>query len=361
MTGRNRSLDGLRAVAVILTYLVHYCGSYMATFRGGNPNVVLWKDWHGPFDQIMYWCFRSHHGVYIFFILSGFLIARIVTRREFNYWFFVINRAKRIYPAFLLALVVCIVAGLFLRIPLPSCWDIFLNMFFLNGAPLSGVTGIVFNNVTWSLFFEMAFYLCFPLIVMCARWSGEALLSALVLAGVLIAYLPGVTGYYTEFFLFLFAGAIIGCLPPRSIETVAAQFSDAAVGILYAVIVALFTMEYIHTGPFVWMFAGLGAIVICKAVSGVGVLAVALSWAPLAWLGRISYSFYLLHSVALAFLFAGWWRLYIQGLGIVGNAVVLGAFGFLLSTAISWLSYLLVERPYFRTHKPVDLATAPAA
>ncbi|MGC0320814.1 peptidoglycan/LPS O-acetylase OafA/YrhL [Bradyrhizobium sp. USDA 326] len=40
MIGRNRSLDGLRGVAVLLTFLVHYCGTYMATFRGANPNVV---------------------------------------------------------------------------------------------------------------------------------------------------------------------------------------------------------------------------------------------------------------------------------------------------------------------------------
>ena len=40
MIERNHGLDGLRGVAVVLTYLVHYCGSYMAKFRGANPNVA---------------------------------------------------------------------------------------------------------------------------------------------------------------------------------------------------------------------------------------------------------------------------------------------------------------------------------
>ena len=60
---RNSSLDGLRGIAVILTFLVHYCGTYMSSFRGANPNFVAFEGWHGGFDQTMYWLFRSHHGV----------------------------------------------------------------------------------------------------------------------------------------------------------------------------------------------------------------------------------------------------------------------------------------------------------
>ncbi|SDJ71235.1 MULTISPECIES: acyltransferase family protein [Bradyrhizobium] len=360
MTGRNRSLDGLRGVAVILTYLVHYCGSYMATFRGGNPNIVALKDWPELFDKVLYWLFRSHHGVHIFFMLSGFLISRIVMREDFQYLSFVGNRMKRIYPGFLLALITCIIAGIYLRIPVPGWRDIALNLVFLNGSPSSGVVGIVFNNVTWSLFYEMVFYLSFPLIVMGAAWARIPVLSAIVLAGVSVAYLPSLEGYYTEFFLFLFAGAIIGRLPRASIDMLAAQFPDLVVALLYGIIVALLTMAYISTGQFVWMFAGLGAIILCKAVSGHCALATALSFPPLAWLGTISYSFYLLHSVAIAFLFAGWWQFYIPRLGIVMNSVTMGGLGFVAAIAISWVSYLVAERPYFRNHKSVDLTADPS-
>lgn len=351
----------MRGVAVILTYLVHYCGSYMATFRGGNPNVVALNAWPELFDKVMYWLFRSHHGVHIFFMLSGFLISRIVMRADFHYPSFVANRMKRIYPAFLLALVVCIVAGTFLRIPLPSLRDVLLNLVFLNGSPSSGVAGIVFNNVTWSLFYEMVFYLGFPLIVMAAGWAGIPVMSAIVLAGVSVAYVPGIEGYYTEFFLFLFVGAILGRLSRTDIDTVAAQFPDLVILVLYAIIVGLLTTSYISTGQFVWMFAGLGAIILCKAISGRGALAKALSWAPLAWLGTISYSFYLLHSVAIAFLFAGWWKFYIPQLGVVMNSVVMGVLGFAGATGIGWMSYLVAERLYFRNHKSVDLTADPAA
>lgn len=50
----------------MLTYFVHYCGSYMAIFRGGNPNSVDLSGWYGAFDVALYVLFRSHHGVYLF-------------------------------------------------------------------------------------------------------------------------------------------------------------------------------------------------------------------------------------------------------------------------------------------------------
>ena len=71
-SARNTSLDGLRGIAVTLTFLVHYCGTYMASFRGANPNLVTVTGWPEIFDKIIYWLFRSHHGVYIFFMLSGY-------------------------------------------------------------------------------------------------------------------------------------------------------------------------------------------------------------------------------------------------------------------------------------------------
>ena len=169
-TRRNPGLDGLRGIAVILTYFVHYCGSYMATFRGANPNVVALAGWPGNFDKVLYWLFRSHHGVYIFFMLSGYLIAKVSLDYDFAYLRFMRNRLVRIYPAFLLALGASIALGFAVGLPLPSGREFFFNLLFLNGFPPAHVAGIVSNNVTWSLFYEMVFYVVFPLVLVLGRY-----------------------------------------------------------------------------------------------------------------------------------------------------------------------------------------------
>ena len=359
MIERNRSLDGLRGVAVILTYLVHYCGTYMATFRGANPNVVALAGWSDSFDKVMYWLFRSHHGVYIFFLLSGFLIAKIVQRKGFRYLPFVRNRVLRIYPAFILALVVCIAVGSVLHIPAPGWRDVALNLLFLNGYPAMGVTGIVFNNVTWSLFYEMVFYLSLPLVLTLSRRLAIPIVGGIVVAGIVFGYVPGLFGFYSEFFLFLFAGAIVGALSPDGIKNVADSFPDALIILIYCLVTALMTTGYLSTAQFVWMFSGLGFVIVCKAIVGTSLLARILAWRPLVGLGRISYSFYLLHSVALAGLFTVWWRLYIPLLGTAGNAVMLGIVGFVGAIGLGWMSFMLAERFYFKSREPVAM-TAPA-
>jgi exopolysaccharide production protein ExoZ len=353
MIERNRSLDGLRGVAVILTYLVHYCGSYMATFRGANPNVVALAGWPEPFDKVMYWLFRSHHGVYIFFLLSGFLITKIALRRDFSYLSFVRNRMLRIYPAFLLALVICGAAGFFFHTPIPGWRDVASNLLFLNGVPALGVTGIVFNNVTWSLFYEMVFYLSLPFVVMLSQRIAIPIVGAILSVGIVFAYGPGLIGFYSEFFLFLFAGAVIGALSSSAIKAVADTFPDTIVVALYCAVGWLMAAGYLSTAQFVWLFAGLGFVIVCKAIVGGETLARWLAWPPLVKLGRISYSFYLLHSVALAALFAFWWRLWLPLLGTIGNVLYLGTIGFAGAVGLGWVSFMLAERFYFIRSEPV--------
>jgi peptidoglycan/LPS O-acetylase OafA/YrhL len=347
---RNSSLDGLRGIAVLLTFLVHFCGTYMSSFRGANPNFVALAGWHGGFDTIMYWLFRSHHGVYIFFMLSGYLIAKLSLSKDFSYFRFLRNRLVRIYPAFLLALGACMALAAAAGRPLPGWRDIVFNLLFLNGFPPAHVDGIVFNNVTWSLFYEMIFYFVFPVVLMLARLLRLPVPAAIAIAGILASYGPAHWGFHSELFLFLFAGAIAGTLPAAQFKTAATGFPDAIVIGIYGLVTGLLTLDCITTGQFVWLFACLGLLVIGKAVSGEGVLARSLAWRPLVGLGRISYSFYLLHSVSLALVFRLWARLSIPSLGLVGNALYLGLLGFAGAVVLGWGSFLVAERFYFK-HK----------
>jgi peptidoglycan/LPS O-acetylase OafA/YrhL len=355
MTERNQSLDGLRGIAVILTFLVHYCGAYLAKFRGGNPNEIAFAGWSETFDKVLYWLYHSHHGVYIFFLLSGFLIARTVSGEKFNYRNFVVRRVRRIYPAFLLALVVCLVITAIAKGTFPGWLNLAENLIFLNGAPGLSVPGIVFNNVTWSLFYEMTFYLAFPIVLAASRALRMPALVAAIVAGVLVPYAPMYMGVYSEFYLFLFAGAVIGLLPLSKITLIERLFPDIVVLLFYLTVTSLAALNCLTTTQFVWLFSAAGMLLLCKAITGTGMIAHTLSFPPLVGLGRISYSFYLVHSIPLIAILTLSSRLWVPMLEPIGNAIYFGLAGFIASLALGWASYMIAERSYFKDREPLRM------
>ncbi|SHM79709.1 acyltransferase family protein [Bradyrhizobium lablabi] len=354
--GRNHSLDGLRAIAIILTFEVHFFGGYLATFRGGNPDKIPLSDFPGFLDKVMYWLYHSHHGVSIFFLLSGFLISTISQRPRFSYLNFVRNRITRVYPAFFLALIICLAGRPYIGMAFPDARLLIANLFFLNAIPSLGIPGIVLNNVTWSLFYEMVFYLLFPAVLLFGRWANMPAIGSTVIGGIIFAYGPRLFGLDLAPFVFLFAGAVIGCLRRDQIESVADSFPDAAILFIYLAVTSLFTLSYIDASTFTWLFSGAIIVILCKTVSGRGLLARALSWRPLAWLGVISYSFYLLHSVSIVIFFRARRYLMIPGAGDVIDVAILGLISFIAAAGLSYVSYMLVERFYFTKRNPEDPA-----
>lgn len=350
---RNQSLDGIRAIAVILTFNVHFFGSYLAIFRGANPNSIPLANLPSLFDKALYWLYHSHHGVSIFFILSGFLISKISQSADYVYLTFIRNRIVRVYPAFLLALMICLAGGVFIGARFPDLQALVGNLFFLNAIPLLGIPGIVFNNVTWSLFYEMVFYLLFPIVLLIGRWVGLPAIASTIVGGLMFAYGPLLFGLDLRSFVFLFVGAGVGCLSREQIESVANVCPDAAIVSIYLLTTTLFTLGYINDWQFTWLFSGLSMIVLCKAVSRRGALARTLSWRPLAWLGMISYSFYLLHSVAIVIVFRARQYFAFPGVGDVVPLAILALVSFVGAVLLALVSYLIAERFYFAKRAPV--------
>lgn len=356
--GRNHSLDGLRAIAIILTFNVHFFGGYLAVFRGGNPNKIPLSDFPDLLDKAMYWLYFSHHGVSIFFILSGFLISTISQGPHFFYPTFVRNRITRVYPAFLLALIVCLVGGSYIGLAFPDARTLIANIFFLNAIPSLEITGIVFNNVTWSLFYEMTFYLLFPAVLLFGRWANVPAIASTVIGGFIFTYGPRLFGLDLEPFVFLFVGAVIGSLRREQIDGIADTFPDAAALFIYLAVTTLFTFGYVNAAQFTLLFSGASVIILCKAVSERGALARALAWRPLAWLGVISYSFYLLHSASIFLFFRVRRYFLIPGAGDVIDVAILGLISFIAAAALAYVSYMLVERFYFTKRKPAPHLTS---
>ena len=65
-----------------LVFLVHASGTTARVWLGrdfDHASLIALPSLH---EQLLFWLFRSHHGVFLFFVLSGFLIGRLWWPRQ---------------------------------------------------------------------------------------------------------------------------------------------------------------------------------------------------------------------------------------------------------------------------------------
>src|SRR4051812_40505055 len=88
---RNLPMEGLRGLAVILVFFVHY--------------HFVFKPWVSPdshtFAVSNFLSTIGLSGVDLFFVISGYLIYGLTIRKPGKYMMFIKRRMQRIYPTFL--------------------------------------------------------------------------------------------------------------------------------------------------------------------------------------------------------------------------------------------------------------------
>jgi peptidoglycan/LPS O-acetylase OafA/YrhL len=180
---RDRSLDGLRGLAILLVVLYHATLFDVANASGYR--------WFTALPRI------GWSGVDLFFVLSGFLITRVLLRNRGaeNYFrVFYTRRVARIFPLYY-----AVLALMFFVVPMIPVFAA-QNAFWLGGSRetiwywlyLSNVetarTGAFdhrFLDLTWSLAIEEQFYLVWPL---CVWWLSRERLAALCVGAAAAAF-----------------------------------------------------------------------------------------------------------------------------------------------------------------------------
>lgn len=334
--GRLAAMEGLRAYAAFIVLFVH-AGEQAARRLGidlFDPAQDSAPKW------LLRWLFASQYGVDIFFLISGYLIAGLVARQDFHYGRFLLHRVLRIYPAMLASFLPYLVFALLVSGRSFSVGDILANAILLNGIPGSAIADI--NYVTWSLFFEFAFYLVFPplfLAMRCGRWAQVT--GSTLVALLLITALAELNAEYCRFAMFL-AGVWLRLLPDTLLARIRSACPELFVLLVYLAVTTAFVLDPGDWILFTPLYIGPAFLLANWALHGRGVLFRLFAARPLRLFGNLSFSFYLLHPVGLKlanFMTAG-------VSGYAGVAVFL-LLGIGLSTALAYVSFLLFERPYF--------------
>jgi peptidoglycan/LPS O-acetylase OafA/YrhL len=309
------SLDGLRAVSITLVILSH---------------LVKWK--HVSLDVLESY---GALGVNVFFVLSGYLITKLLLREyerssTINLREFYVRRAYRIFPA----------AFVFLAVVIALYWrqirwyHAAAAVFYV--ANMDVARPWMFGHL-WSLSIEEQFYLLWPFVL--KRWQRG---KTVILLGVLIAT-PifwaclyafrannGLLGSLPAYADQLAIGCLLAILAPRLPRIKAWQ---ALLMLLATIFIPWFPATSARLTLFM-LFVLRPLLNICIAGLVLHVIQVpyrALNWAPVAWLGKISYSLYL------------WQQLFCSNASLhMGYLLVLPAL------ACACLSYYCVERPMLR-------------
>jgi peptidoglycan/LPS O-acetylase OafA/YrhL len=337
---RYASLDSLRGVAAIVVVVSHFAQVY---FRGPAPIWIRYSPLRILLD--------GKASVLVFFALSGFVLFLTFKGRDrFRYWPYIVKRFFRLYPPFAVAILgAAIVYWIVRPIPIPQLGTWFNGNW--STAPTLGVIAghlAMTDNgpwrsldvVMWSLAHEARISLIFPIIALWVTKSWRAACITLFVvafaSNYVVVYHP-VGWIYDPFqttqYLFLFAGGASVALYAGAIRDYLAKVH---VSFRIALWVAVGGVTVAQT-PVIGNLADCAAILLVGLCFADPVAVRILSHGPFVWLGRISYSLYLVHLPILIGLLHVCY-------GKIPLAATL-AIALVLIVVVSDLSYRLVERP----------------
>jgi peptidoglycan/LPS O-acetylase OafA/YrhL len=341
--GHIAGLDGLRGAAILLVLGIH---AYLPFFKGG------------------------YLGVDLFFAISGFLITCLLLqefdeRGAINLKAFYKRRALRLLPALVvvLALPSAFVLWKGREDPMKVLLTVSAALFYFTNWLVAhyGITSTNFP-VSWSLAQEEQFYLIWPItLFFLLRWRVSRVHVAALLAAtaVILAVRRAFLWQGEESWLLLYHSPdtrsdaiLLGCtlallvhrrpIPASRLSRLAVALASLAAAGGLAFLVSSFWIRspFMYQGGFL-----LAAALACTVLYGVllprSLLQRLFSFRPLVWVGRLSYSLYLWHSLTIKTS-----ERFLNEYSVPWGAALVVEFA--LTFLVAWLSYRFVESPFLR-------------
>jgi peptidoglycan/LPS O-acetylase OafA/YrhL len=188
-----KSLDGVRAIAALLVLVFHF-----------SQYAIFQSDWGKFLQKIGY---LGQTGVSLFFVLSGFLITRILFEQIHSphYWKnFIIRRSLRIFPLYYFYLI-CeyFIAPYLSNTPSPDISLQWYYWFYLQDFATTFQWPSAGPKHFWSLAVEEHFYLAWPFVVLYYKVKKltQPIIAILIISA-LVRFFLAYFEYQTYFFTF---------------------------------------------------------------------------------------------------------------------------------------------------------------
>lgn len=350
-SGHIPGLDALRAIAVLLVAFQHWQPSSLGF-------VLLF----------------GNTGVGCFFVLSGFLITAILLKQRGKpFWpallTFHWRRAVRIYPSYYALNIALLAAGI------PIAWETAGWNFTYTTNLYIFATAEWIGNLShfWSLAVEFQFYLFWPFIILLTpeKWLGRVLAAIIVLSTAtrLGLYFGGfgatqIKTFTLNYFDYFACGGLLAMPAVRqrlwSLKSLFNKLSFASLALFIAAGLArnsvLMDVEAAISIQLILLLVFTTQIVFlttCEAHQAAWKRL--LNFAPLRYLGVISYGFYLYHNLAGSF-----WKIVFEKLHMEEpGGITRLALYFAWTTIVSVISYHGFE-VFFLRLKSISRKPAPA-
>lgn len=354
--GELKYLTSLRALAAFYVFVFHM---YLAGAMNYMPRIT---------GNILA---QGALGVNVFFVLSGFLLTyshlKDFTPGELPglryYKAFLIKRLARIYPVYLTGIALTLLVGIVLQALPTNLPPVLLLDSMMINSWVPSLSMKWFGGGGWSVSTELFFYLIFPLLLPILLLVTKRVFLFTLLGGIiLLAATPGLLHNFafgpptglswqlsypfpparaSEFI----AGMITALLVYRFNwrVSVTAMLAIVAIAVLYLVKFGGVLQGYVAHNLVV--LPAIVASVACLARSPQNILLGWLGSSVMTYLGRISYSFYILQLVLLTAMDTFWERHTLPR-----AALWLMPCLFLINLLAAALTYELIEK---RAHKAI--------
>lgn len=306
------------------------------------------------------------NGVDFFFVISGFCMYYFYTNKldKINmqsYGSFILSRAYRILPSFLVALVVY---SFTLNLDIYSFER--LKLIIINLLTLQNFSSAYeISSHFWSIAVEWHFYIVFPFIVF-INLKQKNFITYLSIITIILSLIGVVlltrNKYYDLQLPVRFVEFSVGIVLAyfyKKANSIKISITNIFIGILLLFIGRLLNVDSVlHYTDSSWIYSitkisgyflmtsGF-ALLLYYSISDNSRSFLFLNWKPLVFVGRISYSFYLWHSLALVtswllFNNLNWTTIFTP----VQSLLLQFTLSFFLTIPISYLSFIFIEKRF---------------